>query len=68
MRKDFELTAAERLRRERDVSIAPLTAPLSTAISQQISILDGAANTGSPSAVSAQELDETHEQDYQWVD
>ena len=68
LRKDFELTTAEKLRREGVVSRAPMTAPLSTAISQQMAILDGAASTASPSAVSPQELDETHEQDYQWVD
>ena len=68
LQKGMKLSAAEKLRRDGVWLSAAMTAPWSTAISQQLAVLDGAASTASPSAVSPQELDETHEQDYQWVD
>ena len=55
--KDDDLTQAEYLRRGREgmVDLTPPPAPLPTAVSQQIPILDGAANTATS--------DETHELD-----
>lgn len=64
----MKLSAAERLRRDGVWFSAAMTAPWSTAIRQQLAVLDGAASTVSPSAVSPQALDQTHEQEYEWVE
>ena len=48
LRKDMKLSAAEKLRRDGVWFSAAMTAPWSTAISQQLAVLDGAASTASP--------------------